>query len=95
MNIKVQTIETELEFSIHSSTTGQQLFDQVAKTIGLREIWFFGLQYTDSADSVLWLKLDKKIMKHDFKQDQPFKFLVKLYPEDATQDIIQEVTLVI
>ena len=27
---------------------GKQLFDQVVKTIGLREIWFFGLQYVDS-----------------------------------------------
>ena len=33
---------------------------QVVKTIGLREIWFFGLQYTDSKNYQTWLKLNKK-----------------------------------
>ena len=36
-------------------------FAQVVKTIGLREIWFFGLQYTDTKGFVTWLKLNKKV----------------------------------
>ena len=40
-------MDAELEFAIQPNTTGKQLFDQVVKTIGLREIWFFGLQYQD------------------------------------------------
>jgi len=48
VNVRVTTIDAELEFAIQPNTTGKQLFDQVVKTIGLREIWFFGLQYTDS-----------------------------------------------
>ena len=40
------------------NTTGKQLFDQVVKTIGLREIWFFGLQYVDSKEThIRYLKL--------------------------------------
>ena len=31
LNVKVTTIEAELEFSIQCSTTGKQLFDQVNK----------------------------------------------------------------
>ena len=34
---------------------------KVVKTIGLREIWFFGLQYVDSKGFVTWLKLNKKV----------------------------------
>lgn len=34
---------------------------QVVKTIGLREIWFFGLQYVDSKGYTTWLKLNKKV----------------------------------
>ena len=34
---------------------------QVVKTIGLREVWFFGLQYTDSKGLTTWLKLNKKV----------------------------------
>ena len=44
-------MDAELEFAIQPSTTGKQLFDQVVKTIGLREIWFFGLQYVDSKET--------------------------------------------
>ena len=35
---------------------------KVVKTIGLREIWFFGLQYTDSKGYQTWLKLNKKVL---------------------------------
>lgn len=31
------------------------------KTIGLREIWYFGLQYTDNKGFPTWLKLNKKV----------------------------------
>lgn len=34
---------------------------QVVKTIGLREVWFFGLQYVDSKNLTTWLKLNKKV----------------------------------
>lgn len=34
---------------------------QVVKTIGLREVWYFGLQYTDTKGYVTWLKLNKKV----------------------------------
>lgn len=34
---------------------------QVVKTVGLREVWFFGLQYVDSKGYSTWLKLNKKV----------------------------------
>ncbi|CAG5090828.1 Similar to Moe: Moesin/ezrin/radixin homolog 1 (Aedes aegypti) [Cotesia congregata] len=60
MNVRVTTMDAELEFAIQQATTGKQLFDQVVKTIGLREVWFFGLQYTDSKGDLTWIKLYKK-----------------------------------
>ena len=62
VNVRVTTIDAELEFAIQPKTTGKQLFDQVVKTIGLREIWFFGLQYTDSKGYQTWLKLNKNVL---------------------------------
>lgn len=41
-------------------STGRDLFDLVCRTIGLRETWYFGLQYEDSKGFISWLKLDKK-----------------------------------
>jgi len=32
----------------------------VCRTIGLRETWYFGLQYEDAKGFISWLKLDKK-----------------------------------
>jgi len=88
-------MDAELEFSIQQATTGKQLFDQVVKTIGLREIWFFGLQYTDTKGFVTWLKLNKKVLSQDIKKESPlqFKFRAKFFPEDVSEEIIQDITL--
>ncbi|XP_016308619.1 radixin-like [Sinocyclocheilus anshuiensis] len=61
INVRVTTMDAELEFAIQPNTTGKQLFDQVVKTVGLREVWFFGLQYVDSKGYSTWLKLNKKV----------------------------------
>jgi radixin len=94
VNVRVTTMDAELEFAIQQSTTGKQLFDQVVKTIGLREIWFFGLQYTDSKGYVTWLKLNKKVLGQDIKKESPlqFRFRAKFYPEDVAEELIQDIT---
>ncbi|KAI6202748.1 Moesin/ezrin/radixin-like protein 1 [Aphelenchoides besseyi] len=95
IHVRVLTMDAELEFAIQASTTGKQLFDQVVKTIGLREIWFFGLQYTDTKGFLTWLKLNKKVLQQDIKKEQVliFKFRAKFFPEDAATEIIQDITL--
>ncbi|KAL8595099.1 hypothetical protein ACOMHN_019137 [Nucella lapillus] len=94
VNVRVTTMEAELEFAIQQSTTGKQLFDQVVKTIGLREIWFFGLQYMDSKGYATWLKLNKKVLSQDVKKETPmqFKFRAKFFPEDVSEELIQDIT---
>ncbi|CAI5437540.1 unnamed protein product [Caenorhabditis angaria] len=95
INVRVTSMDSELEFAIQSSTTGKQLFDQVVKTIGLREIWYYGLQYVDNKGFPTWLKLNKKVLSQDVKKDPTlvFKFRAKFYPEDVAEEIIQDVTL--
>jgi hypothetical protein len=95
VNVRVVTMDAELEFSIQQTTTGKQLFDQVVKTIGLREIWYFGLQYKDTKGFVTWLKLNKKVLSQDVTKESPllFKFRAKYFPEDASEEIIQDITL--
>ncbi|XP_017488770.1 PREDICTED: moesin/ezrin/radixin homolog 1 isoform X2 [Rhagoletis zephyria] len=88
-------MDAELEFAIQHTTTGKQLFDQVVKTIGLREVWFFGLQYTDSKGDLTWIKLYKKVLNQDVKKENPlqFRFRAKFYPEDVAEELIQDITL--
>uniref|UniRef100_A0A8C9TF44 Ezrin b n=1 Tax=Scleropages formosus TaxID=113540 RepID=A0A8C9TF44_SCLFO len=94
VNVRVTTMDAELEFAIQPNTTGKQLFDQVVKTIGLREVWYFGLQYMDSKGYLTWLKLDKKVASQDVKKENPlqFKFRAKFYPEDVSEELIQDIT---
>uniref|UniRef100_A0A8C4NZV6 FERM domain-containing protein n=1 Tax=Dicentrarchus labrax TaxID=13489 RepID=A0A8C4NZV6_DICLA len=94
INVRVTTMDAELEFAIQPNTTGKQLFDQVVKTVGLREVWFFGLQYVDSKGYITWLKLNKKVTQQDVKKENPlqFKFRAKFFPEDVSEELIQEIT---
>lgn len=73
------------------------MFDQVVKSLGIREIWYFGLQFMDIKGYTTWLKLDKKILTQGVKKEKilKFDFRAKFYPEDVTEEIIQDVTLVI
>ncbi|XP_061843634.1 ezrin a [Nerophis lumbriciformis] len=94
VNVRVTTMDAELEFSFHPNTTGKQLFDQVARTIGLRETWYFGLQFVDGKGFLMWLNSDKKVMSQDVKKETPlqFKLRAKYYPEDVSEELIQDVT---
>jgi len=95
VTVRVTTVDAELEFAIQQSTTGKQLFDQVVKTIGLREIWFFGLQFIDNKGLSAWLKLNKKVTSQDVKKETPlqFKFRAKFFPEDVAEELIQDITV--
>ncbi|XP_014860854.1 PREDICTED: moesin isoform X4 [Poecilia mexicana] len=97
INVRVTTMDAELEFAILPSTTGKQLFDQVqlvVKTIGLRETWFFGLQYQDSKGFSTWLKMNKRVTAQDVKKNNPLliKFRARFYPEEVAEELIQEAT---
>ncbi|CAO2623650.1 Msn [Lemmus lemmus] len=94
ISVRVTTMDAELEFAIQPNTTGKQLFDQVVKTIGLREVWFFGLQYQDTKAFSTWLKLNKKVTAQDVRKESPllFKFRAKFYPEDVSEELIQDIT---
>ncbi|XP_040285173.1 ezrin [Bufo bufo] len=94
VNVRVTTMDAELEFAIQPNTTGKQLFDQVVKTVGLREVWYFGLQCTDNKGFPNWLKLDKKVSAQEVRKENPlqFKFRAKFFPEDVSEELIQDIT---
>ena len=49
-------------FYFQLKNTGKDLLELVCRTIGLRETWYFGLQYIDSKGYIAWLKFDKKVL---------------------------------
>ncbi len=88
-------MDAELEFSLNTKASGQELFDLVTSTIGLRETWYFGLQFQDSKGYPAWLKMNRRVLKQDVDQSQssvPFLFLAKFFPEDVSEELVQEIT---
>lgn len=93
--VKVVTFDSELEFKLEQKATGSVLFDLVCRTIGLRETWFFGLQYEDLKGILSWLKPDKKVLDQGVNQTNGgcvFMFYAKFFPEDVNEELVQEVT---
>lgn len=95
---KVSTMDADLEkIVIEKTWTGRHLFEAVCRIIGLRETWYFGLQYTNKKNIPCWLQNDKTICGQDVQKDASdgsfhFLFLVKFYPEDVEPEIILDVT---
>ena len=83
------------EFGIKETTLGRELFDNVLQTTGIREKWYFGLQFSDINDNKCWLDMEKKVLGQRIKRAETllFHFRVKFYPETVEEEIIQNSTL--
>lgn len=88
-------VDADLDFPVKAKITGKVLFEMVCKTIGLRESWFFGLQYKDSSGVLLWLRMEDKVVNQISDKEgnlRRLRLLVQFFPEDVEEDLIQEVT---
>uniref|UniRef100_A0A4W4F4U9 FERM domain-containing protein n=1 Tax=Electrophorus electricus TaxID=8005 RepID=A0A4W4F4U9_ELEEL len=91
--VRIVTADADLEFGCEVKCKGRDLFDLVCRTLGLRETWFFGLQYTIK-DTMAWLKMDKRVLDQDVPKEEPLvlNFLAKFYPENAEEELVQDIT---
>lgn len=72
---------------------GGELFEQVCRAFGLREEWFFGLQYEDTKGNICWLKKEKKVIDQNVnKESCVLMFIAKFFPENVQDELIQEIT---
>lgn len=87
-------MEAELKFNISEKNNGQDLFDMVCRTIGLREHWYFDLEFHDKDNHRFWLKKDKKVVDQfaDNSTEHHCSFLVKYFPEDVAEELITDIT---
>lgn len=80
---------------LQQSAKGRYLFELVCRTIGLRETWYFGLQYEDCKTNLTWLKMDKKVLDQSVKPSNGgcvFMFYAKFFPENVNEELVQEIT---
>ncbi|XP_064392679.1 merlin-like isoform X2 [Halichondria panicea] len=94
LDVQVTTLDAVLEFQIDAKSTGKNLFDLVTRTIGVREVWYFGLRYKDSKGFTSWLKFNKKVIDQNVNKARTaeFHFRCKFFPEDVGEELVQEVT---
>ncbi|NP_001164711.1 neurofibromin 2 [Saccoglossus kowalevskii] len=94
LDVRVVTFDAELEFRVEWKSAGKHLFELVCRTIGLRETWYFGLQYSDRKGYPVWLRPEKKIVEQDLPHENPvcFNLMVMYYPEEVSEELIQEIT---
>lgn len=72
---------------------GGELFEQVCRAFGLREEWYFGLQYEDNKGNICWLKKEKRVVDQNIsKENCIFMFIAKFFPENVQDELIQEIT---
>ncbi|XP_053563438.1 merlin isoform X2 [Bombina bombina] len=91
--VKIITMDSEMEHNCEINWKGKDLFHLVCRSLGLKETWFFGLQYTaDGMDN--WLKMEKKLLQQEIPKEDPvkFHFLAKFYPEKVSEELVQEIT---
>ncbi|KAK4881300.1 hypothetical protein RN001_004619 [Aquatica leii] len=91
--IKVTTMDTELEFSISPKTRGRELFQHISRNLGLREVWYFGLMFKGANNEDIWFDCSRKTVHAIGVNARKLKFRVKYYPEDVSQELIEETTV--
>ncbi|XP_065344258.1 merlin-like [Cloeon dipterum] len=90
--VKLTTLTDELD----SKATGRALLELACQLIGLREVWYFGLQL-EKAPAASWMHMDKRVRDQVKAADQPglpvrVVLLAKLYPENVAEELLQEIT---
>ncbi|KRX76960.1 Merlin [Trichinella sp. T6] len=88
LSVRVTTMDADLEFSVPKKITGRELFELVCRTIGLRETWYFGLQFINKKGYFGWISFDLRITSQDIKKAENAKF----FPEDVSEELIQIIT---
>ncbi|CAH8656775.1 unnamed protein product [Schistosoma bovis] len=92
--VSVLTKDAQLDFTLKRKASGAQLVSKVCTALGIREMWYFGLQCVDHKNRLTWPEADKKITTTQKIKDGPLHFDVKVkyYPEDPSNELIDETT---
>jgi merlin protein len=91
--VRVCSLDSQLEFNLELISTGAELIELVCRAFGLREEWYFGLQYEDTRGNICWLKKEKKVVDQNIiKESCVFMFYAKYFPENVQEELVQEIT---
>ncbi|CAJ1051279.1 LOW QUALITY PROTEIN: FERM domain-containing protein 4B [Xyrichtys novacula] len=76
----------KLELLVQPKLLSLELLDLVASHFSLKEKEYFGLCFVNDTGQNNWLKLDRKVLDHDFSKIGPLelRFLVRFYIERIT-----------
>uniref|UniRef100_A0A3P8SQZ8 NF2, moesin-ezrin-radixin like (MERLIN) tumor suppressor a n=1 Tax=Amphiprion percula TaxID=161767 RepID=A0A3P8SQZ8_AMPPE len=75
-------------------THAMNCLQYVSLILGLREIWYFGLQY-NIGNRVAWLNLTQTVIliqEVPLKEPIIFRLMIKFYPENVEQELLEDIT---
>ncbi|PAA54771.1 hypothetical protein BOX15_Mlig020306g1 [Macrostomum lignano] len=101
LSIKISTYDADVEFDVKPKCTGQDVFNLACVTFGIRETWYFGLQFSepglDSGSGSWWLRPDRRLSEvvRSLPASCPlhFFFHVRFWVEDVGEDLLLEATV--
>ncbi|KAL1492147.1 hypothetical protein ABEB36_012635 [Hypothenemus hampei] len=92
MKVVVRTPNHESELEASAKTSTREIFHTMCKSLGIQEVWWFGLMYKGPDNEDVWIDQSKKTLK-DRQKNLNFNFAVKYYPEDVVAELIEPITI--
>ncbi|KAF7265433.1 moesin/ezrin/radixin homolog 1-like [Rhynchophorus ferrugineus] len=92
MKLTVHTPCHDIELEAAPKTSGRELFQDLCKSLGIQENWWFGLAYKGTENEDVWIDKSKKSLHHFQKSLVNLRFMVKFYPEDV-EELIETITI--
>lgn len=76
MKLVVRSVLHEFSLEVERNTRARELFDLIGKSLGIHEIWWFGLLYHNDENQIVWLEQSKKVSAYLDKIIQLFLYSI-------------------
>ncbi|XP_023020316.1 moesin/ezrin/radixin homolog 1 isoform X1 [Leptinotarsa decemlineata] len=93
MKVVVRTVLHESDLEAVPRTSIREIFSLISKSLGIQEVWYFGLMYYGHDAEEIWVEQSKKALKDLKNHSTNLHYKVKYYPEDIGEELIESITI--
>ncbi|KAG5867883.1 hypothetical protein JTB14_035476 [Gonioctena quinquepunctata] len=93
MKVVVRTVQHESALEALPRTSIREIFSLISKSLGIQEIWYFGLMFNGPEGEEVWVEQSKKALKDLKNNCTNLHYRVKYYPEDIGEELIETITI--
>lgn len=92
MKVVVKSALAETDLDASPKSLFKDIFLMICKSLGLTEIWYFGLNYKGT-DTTIWLDSSNKAIKQLTAAVKDLQFQIKYYPENIGDELLENITV--